>query len=332
MLLKSYPTLLFIGFHAILSARLVVGGDVELDAWGGGVLAVLYALVAAWSFQRPKYSSRFAGKAKFGFFLFVLTYLVITGYECIYNSPATYNTGNGRWYGLESGPTFLGTHAAIFALVVICGKFPFHERAIILVACSVAIVANGSRGAVLLFAAGILAYLLIDILQRPKHLAHYLGLCVFLLTASLLIPFDSIGNSRLVSIEDTRSGVWSELVEDFQSAPIFGRGDDVHGSENSFLRALAITGMLGFACLAIHLVLYVFQTVFVLSCRRNLPEVKLWLSIAAAILAHSFFDGDLVDRRRLPVLAWWLSLAATNAIVNRNFTNRIPSVRIKAQV
>ena len=306
---RSPVIISFLIFHLIVSVRLCISRDLELQPLSGVVMCVAYAVICTWVNIRIDHSQSFQKKILAAFALYLIALYSLTIFECILHPEATYNQGNGRWYGLESGPTFLGTHAAILLLIVLNSQLAYLLKFLAIVPAVVAIVANGARGGGIALLVGVTAIVSMRILARPKKMVFWITISIPFVLFALIGMLAAKPDWRLLSLEDTRTQVWKTLIDEFLSSPLLGVGGDVSHSENSYLRALAMTGLLGFGFLVTHIVLLLVQ--FIWSMKNGFSQKEqYWFPIICAIFVHSFVDGDLVDRIRLPVVTWWVTIAS----------------------
>ena len=86
---------------------------------------------------------------------------------------------------------------------------------------------------------------------------------------------------------------------------MLGSGRGVVSSDNSVLRCLARTGMLGGVFFIGHLLATLILLVLAFA-RRNSPRLlQLCLALLVGLLFHGLLEGELVDRRSVLVFFWW---------------------------
>lgn len=107
---------------------------------------------------------------------------------------------------------------------------------------------------------------------------------------------------RLVSTENTRSGVWTNMWNNAMENPLLGVGfDDAGGSENSYLLGFASYGVGYFLMTVVLLLGSMFVCWRVLLGRRYVGTfdrglIDLFLSFNAMYFAGSFFEGYMLGR------------------------------------
>ena len=123
------------------------------------------------------------------------------------------------------------------------------------------VVATGSRTAVLASGIGLM-FLFRRQLGRAIVLA--VPVVIVFLFASGYLEETEGAVSRMIDAENTRAAVWATALGEFLSSPVFGTlpfEGDLSGTESSLLRALAATGLIGGALIALPFLAMIFNCV-----------------------------------------------------------------------
>jgi hypothetical protein len=125
--------------------------------------------------------------------------------------------------------------------------------------------------------------------------------CLVLLVANVTANLwgSHVISAHLISTENTRAGVWNEMIGDFLSSPVAGQlNHGVFGvGEGSYLATAADFGLLGLIPMAAFLALTFLALIRLQRVRKYLPDsmlADLATAAIAQILVGGIFEGFLV--------------------------------------
>lgn len=129
------------------------------------------------------------------------------------------------------------------------------------------------------------------------------------------LQVDNIGE-RLLSLEDTRTAVWTSMLQQFLASPLLGSTSErqfTAGSENSYLLAGSEYGLVVLAPLLLAVLLVVRHLLWINRRRALAGENRLLVDFvtggSCALLAGSLFDGFLLANYSFALLNLLLYLA-----------------------
>ncbi|MFT6842176.1 MAG: hypothetical protein ACJASR_000942 [Psychroserpens sp.] len=247
----------------------------------------------------------------------------------------------GRMYGTTEHPNFLGVISAtivlLLYLVLVTKKrniksnlndlnsklFNNNFLIVILLSAVMLVLLSGSRTAMSIIAAG----LLIDTFCQRRNIGRNL-LTLIVMSVVMLIfityftQITEVENVRALSTENTREGAWNDLLEDFLNYPLFGIGlSNLGASENSILRALASSGIVGGVFfLIINIVSVRVSFLSIKYVGTNGYEVS---PIIIGLLLGSILEGYLLDSLSYPVITfqYMINFAYLSAYYKRQNIN-----------
>jgi hypothetical protein len=231
--------------------------------------------------------------------------------------------GNGnRFRGMSSNPqhaaTFLAT-ASTVVLFLVVNEASSRWRMVWTCALPLSVgmlLWTGSRTGAAMLTVGVVAVLWRRF-GRSILVLPVTGVGILIFLKIMQAANVDLGLERLLSTDDTRSGVWVRMIETAADSPITGVGiREAGGSENSYLLAFASYGVVSFL-IAVLVLVTSTSTAYALFRVRRLYQpyyqhtIDLLLGLIAMILAGSMFEGYLVARVSvmLPLLASSLCLA-----------------------
>jgi len=178
------------------------------------------------------------------------------------------------------------------------------------------LVASGSRGNTLATVVGLIVMFRTD-------LGRLLGLAIVgavaIAVAGLLFGEEAIGAQRIISGEDTRTAVWQAALAVFQDYPIFGSyaelgsGQPSFGVESSFIRALALLGIIGGGLFIIAATLMFGDAIQSIRLARMRPDLRrlcdFHAGLTLTLLLLNVYEGVAFGVLTLPVMFMYLSCA-----------------------
>jgi hypothetical protein len=178
------------------------------------------------------------------------------------------------------------------------------------------LVASGSRGNTLAAVVGLVVMFRRNIGQLAG--IAIVGVVGIGIVASLLGE-EATGSTRLLTGEDTRSAVWMSAFAVFQEYPLFGSlavmGSDQpsFGVESSFIRSLALMGMVGGSLFFIAAGMMVLDVVHSMRLSRARPELSRMCDFHAAltvsILLLNTYEGIAFGVLTMSVMFMYLSFS-----------------------
>lgn len=222
----------------------------------------------------------------------------------------------GRLFGITNHPNFLGGYCAIlapFALLQVIKNKGLQQifYSFVVLALFIMVLSSGSRSSLASFVLGVLVFSMFNF--NPFKALFVIGISSIFLFLAFQLSFDFSQSSglryeRLLSSENTRSYVNSELWQVYLNSPIFGNPPDAESTANSYLLVLARMGTIG-GTLLVLLMLKILQVVYLnwIYCRSDIVYVA-YLSSFAAISLYSLFEGVLVENFSLGQCVFFLCL------------------------
>jgi len=240
---------------------------------------------------------------------------------------------NGRMAGLTSNPNFLGSLCGlslpVFLGLVLLPNQSYRHKLFWIVATAFVLIILGWTGSRTAMGMAGIAVLVIFRTKIGSFLIVGIPLVGVVLGLGAIFKDSHTAAGRLMSLGDTRSGIWTTFYEQWRHNPIFGNSDlGMRTVENSYLVILANTGIVGSLAMLFFLVLSA-RTCFTLLRMNTLdPTMKILRDIALsgilAALGGAFFIGFLVSS--LSSDAYWIFLYFILAEVVQNFAARNESL------
>jgi len=185
-----------------------------------------------------------------------------------------------------------------------------------IITLSAFLVASGSRGNVLAAAVGLIVMFRTD-------LGRLLGLAIVgamaIAIAGLLFGEEATGAQRIVSGTDTRTAVWQAAFAVFQEYPLFGSYSQLgadqpsFGVESSFVRALALLGMVGGGLFLVAAAMMSADAVRSMRLARIRPDLRrlcnFHTGLTATLLLLNVYEGVAFGVLTFPVMCMYLSFA-----------------------
>lgn len=271
-----------------------------------GLIVVLMFLILTSSFSKFQRQQSYFFSVEKGFFYFIVLLAVTTLFLYI-QGLGFYNQGF-RFSGLSFHPNQFGLICAL-AVVFLFGvtqegdakKIKKISVLVLIIIMIFFLLASGSRGGVLAATVGLLFVAIgagfrfgqISIISLLIPLA-YIFYALFAEQSELVFL-------RFIENTNNRSEVFGLMFDSFLSSPIIGLGLGATGSENSFLKALAVGGLV---C-GLPLLFFAFRLGFMLVKNLKLMSKETsslrkrqlkFSAMLASILIVSMFDGYLIER------------------------------------
>ncbi len=161
---------------------------------------------------------------------------------------------------------------------------------------------TGSRTCILVTGIGAIFVLYSRAGKAVLFLPIFLLLLYGALQVALMLGFSSDALERLGSKQDTRSLVWTILLEDAMVNPILGTGfKQTRANENSYLVAFGAYGIAGGGLVLILTVVSFFLMLKVMRLRSHLPAGRkqiadLIMGFNAMFFAGAFFEWYIISR------------------------------------
>lgn len=208
----------------------------------------------------------------------------------------------GRLYGTTPNPQRIGTMLALalpysFALFQdranVGWSRAFH--AVLPAVAGVLVIGSGSRTGGLMCLVGVALYFRARLgpLLLTGLVVVSAGLAVFQFLGESLAG----GQERILSTENTRSEIWSEMWAEFLRNPLFGSPRET-ASENSFLSIASITGVVGLVPLTFLIAFLAKGTARVVRYRGRLgtfrPVADLVVASVGQVFVAWMFEGFLL--------------------------------------
>ena|GEM_PF-6965478 len=309
--------ILYVMFHSIQSIRMTVEGGETGELLSGFLLTGSLAVFSSFGALAIANSVEVRIRVCQSVFLFAAVYAVLNILEYFLNPEESIRSFQRRFYGVATHPNHLGATCALLFNFFVFTRWRGWARIAaygVSAALLFSLIVSGSRSAIILVAIGVgagYAARPLGIRGQKILLTSILAVPVVALVA-IMIDWSSSSSSesngafdRLTSTADTRSEALSSMWEDFMENPMLGSGRGVVSSENSVLRCLARTGMLGGVFFIGHLLATLILLVLAFA-RRNSPRLlQLCLALLVGLLFHGLLEGELVDRRSVLVFFWW---------------------------
>ena len=184
------------------------------------------------------------------------------------------------------------------------------------------LIGTGSRMGVVMATLGVVA-LLYRRLGRAVLIIPMVAIATWAAFTFIVPPDVVTGYERVMSLEDTRTGVFMELYGEGMENPLLGRGMiDTQQSENSYLLAFAAFGI---GCVAL---MVIFTVVSFFHClklwrisfrlRETRPYIDLILGFNAMYFAGAMLEGHILARA-IPTLTGLLIFASMSAVILRQY-------------
>ncbi|HDR9162798.1 TPA: O-antigen ligase family protein [Burkholderia vietnamiensis] len=262
-------------------------------------------------------------------------FVVSNLYEFAANGAAT--TWKGRFIGLTSHPNFMGVaaaHSCVILMALLLDKQTDTKTKFALGALSLGalwlVIISGSRTGFISCLSGLFVLFLISLRGKAlRYLVIALPLALICVAIySFMAPAASdINTSRFTSTQDTRSETWSYLIDDFNKSPFLGVGYKTSGTANSYLRALAASGVFG--CLpfifAILISMSKWWRIFFISLRATYDIRFCALPLFITTLIGAVTEGYLLDLFTMPLLFFYAEIFVLTYLYR---TRTIKNVRV----
>lgn len=161
---------------------------------------------------------------------------------------------------------------------------------------------TGSRTCILVTGIGTIFVLYSRAGKAVLLLPVFLALVYGALQVALMLGFSSDALERLGSKQDTRSLVWTILLEDAMANPLLGTGfKQTRANENSYLVAFGAYGIAGGGLVLVLTIVSFFLMLKVMRLRSYLPPGRkqiadLILGFNAMFFAGAFFEWYIISR------------------------------------
>jgi hypothetical protein len=279
--------------------------DQLIQSFAGLIVVFMFFLLTA-SFKNAQRQLSYFCSVERGFFLFIIL-LAVTTLFLYAQGLGFYNQGF-RFSGLSFHPNQFGLICAL-GLIYLFGvaqesglkKTKKFNTISLIAVMAFFLLASGSRGGVLAATVGLL-FVAIGVGFRFRQIIIVtLVIPLAYVSYSFFAEQSDLVFSRFTENTNNRSEVFEVMFSDFLSSPLIGLGIDAAGSENSYLKALAIGGLM---C-GLPLIYFAFRLGFVLvknlkfmlKQTNPLQERQLKFSaMMASILVASMFDGYLFEK------------------------------------
>jgi hypothetical protein len=234
---------------------------------------------------------------------------------------------NPRFFGTASHPNILGMQFTIFAfctLSVIADRHfaNWRRAAAVILLCLMLVILKqtGSRTAFVFLASAVFFSLWLRA-RLPWLLAFALIAAAAVVAVSFISLLDFSGFGEMfdrADTTDTRSQAWGMLYDLICNSPWVGNVVVITATENSFLRAWALYGVLYFVLFTAAVVAIVMKTMG--GCvYRSVPSLTC-AGLMGGLFCSSMLEGYLADAVSVPVLTFFV-IAATSQYSHR--TNAI---------
>ena len=311
-----FPTVAFFLFEILFSARNIAGGAAFRGAIAFGVFFLIFAVMAIgiprWLQDLSDVRALVRAVGLSGIMMVICTMIQLAA-----NRSAA--TAANRLIGLTANAQQMALVTSVTLIPVAFLMLWKDETkrwriAWALTAASLLILLawTGSRTGTLVAATGLL------ILFR-RHIGRFFSFgvlsAILILFGLALFGIDiSEPTSRLFRTDDTRTGVWRRMFEDFMANPMMGiPAEEASGSENSFLLVAARTGIVGLLPLLVVLGGCAVAAFSLHRSRRVLREQSLLVDLTLGGLASLFlgamFEGYLMGTLTHQVFMIYLYLA-----------------------
>jgi hypothetical protein len=223
-------------------------------------------------------------------------------------------SGNAQAMGLTTGLLLLGS-AYLFADLPASRPLRWVCLASMFL-LSGFLVASGSRGNALATVVGLLV-------AFRKDLGRLVGVGIVGVIGAAVLGLvfgdEALGSERLLSTDDTRTGVWMQALSVFQEYPLFGSlavfGSDQpsNGVESSLIRALALMGIVGGALYLIPTAMMALDWLHSTRLSHTRPDLRrlcdFHAGLTAFLLLLNVYEGVSFGVLTLPVMYTYLSFA-----------------------
>lgn len=314
----TYPATWLLIFKITIALRLIttpVYGLEQLVSFTS--ILILYFIILS---RDGKSKSEIHYKSIFiGMYHFTITILLLNFYLYLFEYSTT--SWKGRFVGVFHHPNFAGVNFAICASIIFGLKNTQNKAKVnttfnaislsLIVLSAFLIMASGSRTGILGYIAALLGYFYIQ-----KHLKASTLIFLAFISFIVILSLDSIiellayyipGFERITQAGNTRDVVWTLMWEDFIANPIFGSGASVTATAGSYLRVLAIAGLIAALPLLICITLCIARA---FRNRGNFAFRSAWLPGLMCILITSITEGHLADSLSLALIYFVITVFA----------------------
>jgi len=290
------------------------------------LLFILYTLIFNFYSQLPNKTINFLLPISItgGFFVIFNMIILIIDPDAVWP-----NVAFSRMYGITEHPNFF----ALICAITFISNFEiiknFHELCInknvkiihkyflLIISLSIlGIVFSGSRTSFLF----IIIYFLLSFFKtyRITYIKLVFGLISIVLLFTFLSNLDAflnIDGYRITSTENNRSEAWNGMINTFIQNPLLGVGlHNVKFSENSYLRVLAGSGIIGFFFYILFIAIVFFKTLLKLKSRN----LSIFSYILIPLIITANIEGFLTDVLTFPIITF---LYTVSCIYNIQETN-----------
>jgi O-antigen ligase len=291
----ALPALLYGAFAIFYNLR-IADSDAIAESAGGIIVAGCICLLSL----RPSDVRRqlqLATQTRDAFVLFALSYVGVNFVLMI----SGYGYHGYRFSGLSYHPNQFAQIAALSTaglLLASSQATTWSLRATLWTGAALAVVlliAAGSRGALVCLFVGLFAIVYLKrgsrwvVLATAATAALLFGSLFYLDTGDELL-------ARLLDTGDNRSEAFQLMWDTFLDYPLIGNGTNAGATENSMLKALAATGLVGGILFAGFLGTALVQALKVLAARQALPQQVLVAVLVLMVLSSSLLDGYMVEK------------------------------------
>lgn len=305
----TYPAIWFLIFKSLITLRLISTPEFGLGQLVSLIsIFLLYFIISARD-GTPNCEKYYKSIINGMYYLAVII-LLLNFY--LYLFEYTNTSWKGRFVGVFHHPNFAGVNFAICASIIFSynnthnkdiNKISTITSGILIVLSAFLVMASGSRTGILGFGAALLGYLYIQKYLKARTILFmaFIGMILLISLDSIIELFASYipGIDRILQAGNTRDGVWTSMWADFISNPLFGAGSSVKDTAGSYLRVLAIGGVIAGLPLLICILLCVAR---ILRNRKHFKFRDAWLPGLLCILITSITEGYLADALSLGLI------------------------------
>lgn len=223
---------------------------------------------------------------------------------------------NRRFFGLTANPNFIGMASGVcvvFSFALLSERQTFWHKLLCLIGfVSGALVCfmSDSRGAM---GAALAGCLLITVLSAKRAITGIVIVFLIGSAAFFLLSLVDINSIIFAHRGNTREQVWEYLYVVARGLPFFGLGSNLPATTNSYLYAIAATGLLGGFFFFMSLI-YVFRrsvsiVPLLKSSRINPIPIKIYIGLSTFLIGGALFEGFMLDSASIPVFTYWFLLA-----------------------
>jgi hypothetical protein len=307
-------TVAFFAFELIFSARLAFGGMADRGVFGALILTLTFVVMGVglsrWLQEIQDVHALMRAIAFAGFLLVFSTsmQLVKDRSQIIFGNRLFGITGNPQQFAIAAalclGPT------CYLVIQRTEAKFWRLGAAVVAGFLLVFLIATGSRTGALM---ALINLGLLFRLRLGRLVGFVIAAGVFFYVAAQFFFPNIEGSTRLVSLQNTREGVWGSLIDEFTRSPVIGvLHEDIDIQESSYLSTAARFGFLGLIPLAVSMLLIGTAILRLHRLRKYMGDYKLVADATTAGLASLFvgaaFEGILLGTLSIAVFFVYIDL------------------------